>query len=213
MTLMLLSFSTSAWSCGFYVGAGLGPEATDFKQSSTIVSPGSFNVKNTTHFSGTGFFGSLFGGYAWNQKQFYLAGEANINMSSLDFQASNDEFIHSSFSETHYKMQHEVGLSILPGYLFTNTTLFYGRLGYANGNFKISTTDTSLTNINRNLSGFRYGLGMNQTITQHFSVRMEYSHIDYQNTSFTVVDGAVTKNTSISPKTDQVEFGLVYNFS
>ena len=112
-------------------------------------------------------------------------------------------------------MQHGFGISALPGYLFRNSTLFFMRLAYENNNFKISTNDISLANINTNLNGFRYGLGIQQTINPHFSARLEYNRISYHSTSFTTVDpvGAVTKATKISPQTDQVMFGVVYNFA
>jgi outer membrane immunogenic protein len=213
-TLLLLSLSSSAWcQHGFYLGIGGGPDIADYKQSSTVVSPRDFNVKDTTHLSGTGLFGSLFGGYAWNYRQLYLAAEANIFISSLDFQSSNSEFIHKNFSNTDYKLQQGFGFSLLPGYQVTNTTLFYGRVGYSNDQFKISTTDVSLANVNRNLNGLRLGLGVNQALSQNFSVRMEYGHVSYQSTSFTTVDGTVTKSTKITPQTNQVEFGVIYNFA
>ncbi|OAI50039.1 hypothetical protein AYO45_00215 [Gammaproteobacteria bacterium SCGC AG-212-F23] len=212
--LGMLSFSTLAWGEGFYLGAGVGPDFANFKQSSSVIMPGSFNVKNTTQMAGTGIFGTLFGGYGWRQQQFYLAGEANIDTSSVESQASNDEFVHSSFSKTSYTIPNRFGLSVLPGYLLAQATLFYLRLAYANANFKISTTDTSLADVSKRLSGFRYGLGVNQEVSQHFAVRMEYSAIRYQNTTFTTFDklSSVTKKTTITPESGQVEFGLVYNF-
>lgn len=213
--ISLTLLSTTVWSNTFYLGAEGGPNLADFKQTSSVVSPGSFNVKNGAHFSGTGLLGSLFGGYALTIKQFYLAAEANISISSLDSNSFNSEFVHSSFSNTDYKMQHGFSISALPGYLFTKSTLFYVRLGYANTNFKVSTTDISLANINKNLDGFRYGVGIQQTINPNFSVRLEYNQISYQSTSFTKIDpvGMVTKSTKITPQTNQVMLGLAYNFA
>jgi outer membrane immunogenic protein len=208
----LLACSAPAWSNGFYLGGGFGPEIASFNQSATVKQPGNFNVKDTTYLSGTGIFGSLFGGYAVVYSAFYLAGEVNANMSSVTFDSSNYEFLHSSTANTHYRMQYGFGLSILPGYIFTPATLFYGRLGYANGNFNISTNDTSLAKTKKNLSGLRFGVGINQSLSQQIAMRMEYSQVNYRSTSFSVVDGTTTKTTSIKPTTGQVEFGLVYKF-
>lgn len=210
--LILLLISTSAWAQGFYIGAGLGPDTADFKQARNVTRLGSFNVKDTTHLSGTGLFGSIFGGYGWNRNAFYLAGEINANASSVSFDSSNYEFVHSNFADTHYKIEHSFGVSLLPGYLLTDATLFYARVGYANGYFKISTTDSSLANVHKNLSGLRLGLGVNQSFTQQLGARMEYNHISYQSTSFSIVDGLTTIATRISPETNQVEFSLFYKF-
>lgn len=212
VVVSLISLSLPCWSNGFYLGAGLGPDLIDFNQNARITKPGDFNAGDKTHLSGRGVFGTVFGGYGWQHQRFYLAGEANANLSSAEFKSSNEELIHSSFSKTVYKMRRNYGLSLLPGFVFSETLLAYGRLGYVNGNFKTITSDTSLANVNRYLDGFRWGLGLNQAISQHLAVRMEYSNLNYQKTKFTAIDDLVTKTTRIRPTANQVEFGLVYNF-
>ncbi|MES2219084.1 MAG: outer membrane beta-barrel protein [Pseudomonadota bacterium] len=214
-TLLLLSFSTPAWCHGFYIGLGGGPEIVNFKQTSFVNDGilGGFDVKNLSHPAGSGLFGSLFGGYAWTRNQYYLAGEANIDISSVDARSENDEYLHKNFSHTDLKMQHAYGFSLLPGCMVTNTTLFYGRVGYTNSNLKISTNESTLANINTRLNGLRLGLGINQTFDKNFSGRFEYDHSSYQNAKFTVVDGAVTKATTINPQADQVEFAVIYSFA
>lgn len=208
IALLLLSFTCHA---RFYVGAGFGPEAGNFDQTSYFKHLPDANVKDTEQFAGKGYFGSIFAGYTVRCKQLYLAGEINANASSDEFHSSNSEFIHQTFSTTHYKMRNGIGLSALPG-LCCNTLLIYARLGFINTNFEISTRDTSLANIDRRLNGFRYGIGIKQDFSPTLSARMEYSHVDYSTTHFFVVpDPGTTKRTSISPSTSQVEFALIYN--
>ncbi len=222
---VLFSLTSSCWASGFYVGAGLGPDLANFRVTSHVnqVHNGilTFNVKNYEQLSGTGVFGTIFAGYGkklpgleWCRCKlngFYLAGELNANVSTLRHRNFNSEYVHQVFSTTTYRMRYGFGASIIPGYLYTDTTLFYGRLGYANGNFKVTTSDISLKDINKNLSGFRWGLGIKQSVTPQLAVRVEYSHIGYNSKTIRTVT-AVNKKTQFTPYTNQVEFGLVYDF-
>lgn len=195
-----------------YLGIGAGPEFANFNQSATVVNPFT-NVKDNTRLAGNGIFGSIFGGYGGYYQRFYLAGELNGNASSVAFQSSNSEFISGSTSTTHYRVQNSWGISLLPGYEVRESTLLYGRIGYVTGSLKVSTTDASLANVNHAITGFRYGAGVNQNFSEHFSARMEYSDTSYQNTTSRVVTGITTKTTTLSPETSQVEFALIYLFS
>lgn len=204
---------------GYYLGAGLGPEGADFTQNVRIIvqPPGSTSpnadVKDSTHHSGTGLFGTVFGGYQYTRDAYYLAGEANFSATNLEFNSSNTELLTGTTSHTTYKLQTTYGFSLLPGYAYSDDTLFYARIGYANGQFKINTTDSSLASVRRNLNGIRFGLGARRSFTEHISARMEYSQVNYQTAKFWVLaDNAVTKSTQIEPTTGQVEFGLVYSF-
>jgi len=48
-----------------------------------------------------------------------------------------------------------------------------------------------------------------------FALRVEYSHIDYRSTTVGTFDvlSSVTKVTTFTPHTNEVEFGLVYNIT
>jgi outer membrane immunogenic protein len=210
----LLSFSTSSFAAGFYLGAGLGPESAEFDQTSSIRQLSNFNVQNKTNQSGAGIFGSFFGGYGWQRQQFYVAGELNVNTSSVAFRTSNKEFIHSSFASTRYTIPFSWGVSVLPGYLISPLTLFFARLGFIQGNFRSDTSDISLQTLHKNLNGVRYGAGIRQSVTKNLSVVMDYSRISYQNVSMSTFDvtSSTLKNTTISPTTNQVQFALMYEF-
>jgi outer membrane immunogenic protein len=225
---ILLSFSTaSSASCEFYAGLGIGPESADYKQKGLVVrnSPfapiSNFNVIDKTHLSGKGWSGSLFAGYAMrfascnrDCEDLYLALEANITARKVKFKSSNSEFLHSSFGHTSYKMERDYGVSLLPGYAISDCTLFYARVGYARGQFKIATTDISLLSIHKDLNGFRYGLGIRQDINECFAVRMDYSHTHYKRASMFTYDpvGFTSKSTSIKPTTHRLEIAALYTF-
>lgn len=209
----LLLFSPVCWS-QFYAGVGIGPEMTVYGQRTHVVNS-DINVKNSTQLSGAGKFASLFGGYGFLFRDiYYLGAEVNAGISSDDFSSSNKELVHQNFSSTNYKINSSLGLSVLPGIFITNSTLLYCRLGYSNSHFKISTTDSSLTNMSKNLNGFRYGIGLSQAIFSNFSMRIECSSNLYQSVASHVVDSVsnTTIDTNITPQMTQVELGLVYNF-
>ena len=207
---LLLCLSSSAWSDGFYIGAGLGPEVTSLNTNTNTVSPGAFNVNNHSRKAATGLFGTIFGGYAWHYHAYFMAGEVNFNASNVKTTAYNNEFINQNFSHTDERMRHSYGLSVLPGYLISPATLLFTRLGYVQSIYSTSTNDPTFTNMSKHLSGIRFGLGVNQTLNEKVTMRMEYSQAHYQDTATTVVDGAVTKNTNITPTTGLVEFSLLY---
>lgn len=227
--LSTLSTCTFAYGLnGFYLGAGAGPifASYDFNAHIRQVNPNNglvaFNVQNNTELSGTGWFGSAFGGYGTRfaintispKPEFYVAGEINGDLSSLAHKTSNDEYIHANFTTTRFKMYSSWGLSLLPGYLFTDATMFYARLGYANTYFKVSTNDISLANIARHVGGFRWGLGMQQFISTQYAIRMEYNNVSYKTSKLSSLDSVsnTLKTVKITPHVSEVEFALVYNF-
>lgn len=223
--LIFLSLSTVSWSDGFYVGLGVGPQSANFSQDSSIIQSSllplqNFNVINKAKFAGRGVFGSLFGGYGrrfciqgFNPNSLYLAAELNGDLSSTQFETSNSEFIHANFSKTTMKIENSYGISLLPGIYYSCNTLFYARLGYVRSHFTVDTSDTSLANVSTGLDGFRYGFGIKQNLTRKLAFRMEWSRNNYQGTSFSTLDPAslVSKTTTITPRTDKVEFALVYD--
>ncbi len=215
LSASLVIFINTASHAGFYVGAGIGPDTVEFKDNSHVFSPGNFDVINKSQLSATGVFGTLFAGYGWLHNQFYLAGELNGNISSAASYAANDEYVHESFASTSLKVKNSIGISVLPGYQFTPTTLFYGRLGLTNSKIQVKTSDISLANASNRIDGFRYGLGIKQAISDRFAVRMDYSRINYhkfESGTFDVL-GGVSKTTQRSTTQQLVEFGVVVNFA
>lgn len=217
---ILISALASPVYAGFYVGAAIGPEGASFDQTAQVVgnnssSPhGSFFVVDKNGFSGTGGFGSVFAGYGLTRDRFYLAAEANGNLSSVMHQLTNDEYLHGTISKTTFTVKSSEGLSLLPGYFVSQDTLFYARLGWISGQIRINESDTSIQSYNGSRNGIRYGLGIRHALTQQWIAMMDYSQINYQNIKSFTYDpvGMVAKTTSITPNTAQVAFGLLYSF-
>jgi outer membrane immunogenic protein len=220
---LLWASSSLCWASGFYAGIGIGPEYGDIRINSTVIDNigGNFFVKNQDYEATRGVFGTLFAGYGlffnnfWSDcENLYLAAEINANISSSNSKDYNKELIHQSFSHTNYKMKESYGVSLLPGFLITDSTLFYTRLGYSSGKFKLDTNDVSLSDIDTHLNGFRYGVGLQQVVIENLSLRLEYSDVAYTSVSTFTTDllSGVTKETNFSPQTSSFEFSAVYNF-
>lgn len=88
-----------------------------------------------------------------------------------------------------------LGLSLLPGWMLTDTTMIYGRVGSASAQVKNKTTGDK-----RFLTGIRVGLGLQRSLTKQLSIRGEY---DYS--SFPKFAGSTSQINSFN-------VGLVYNF-
>lgn len=213
---------TATSYAGFYAGVGMGPDTVDFNQRNFVTQignpgyPPSFAVINKAHLSGVGVFGTLFAGYSHlYTNKLSLAGELNANVSSITNSGFNHEFVNVSFSDTFIKMHNSYGVSILPGYQFTPNTLFYGRLGWTNSKIQQKTGDVSLANFSKRINGFRSGLGIKQAITERVALRMDYSYINYCDTTTVTNDVAnrVPKSSTLSPNQQLLEFGIVVNFA
>ncbi|CDZ78014.1 Opacity protein antigens [Legionella massiliensis] len=208
-----LIFSSSCFS-GFYLGVGAGPEGASFSQKAHVVRPGTFDVVDKNHFSGLGGFGTVFGGYGWKYNRYYLAGEVNANISSVEYKLTNDEYVHGTTSKTTFTVKNSEGVSLLPGFFLSNDTWFYGRIGYANGHIKIRESDPTIRSASTNRGGIRYGLGVRHNLTERWTLMMDYSQINYGGIRSSVYEpnGGVLKNTKITTNTAQVAFGVMYNF-
>ncbi|KTD27052.1 MULTISPECIES: outer membrane protein [Legionella] len=214
-----LLVSTSCFP-GFYVGAAVGPEGASFSQKAHVQRPGTatsgaFNVIDRNHFSGIGLFGTLFAGLSWIYKQIYLAAEVNGTMSSVEYKLINDEYVHQNFAKTTFTVRNSEGVSALPGFLLSENTVLYGRIGYANGRIKlVEGGDPTIHGAATRKSGLRWGLGLRHAFNERFSFMMDFSQITYSSIHSFVFEpnGNVTKATKITPKTAQVAFGLIYRF-
>jgi outer membrane immunogenic protein len=199
-----------------YVGAGFGSDFIDFNQQSQVIKPGAFgfNVINKTHLSGTGLFGTIFGGVEREKNKLNFTIEGNANLSSTNFKSSNDEYINSNFSHVQYKMNKGLGLSFIAGYLISTPTMVYGRVGYANSQAKIITNDVSSKNLSQRLNGLRLGIGLRQQFFDTFLIRFEYGFTQYQKIQFNTLDSLniVSKSTTIRPIQQQVELSWVAQF-
>lgn len=232
-TLLLAFFSTSSFgfdyragTCETYLGVGIGPENVDFRQKVYFINKPAFpatgeRVFDKTHSAGNGGFLSIFGGIAakfpgcGECDKFYLALELNANARTLHHRRINTEFVHINFGHTFFKMRNDYGVSVLPGVFFTPCSLLYARFGYVHSRLITNTTDESLQNIRKNLSGLRYGLGFRQAFDECLALRLEYSQNIYRKRAKMFAEplpGVITKTTYITPYTQRFEVALIYTF-
>lgn len=214
LPLLALPLCGLAWAPGAYVGAGIGADTTDFDVTSYPQKTGDFDVINRTQLAAQGVLGNLFAGYAWTYNWFYIAAELNGNLSSATHTSSNEEKVHNSYSITKDKIDETWGVGLLPGVLLPQDTLLFARVGYVDGRYKVETSDVSLAPVDSWLNGLRLGLGVAKKINNHWNLRLEYSHISYQQQSSTVVipSDDFMKKTDVTPDSNQAELGVMYSF-
>lgn len=214
---LIISLLSNSCFSDSYIGAAVGPEGAMFTRTGHIF--GTFNSAsvdaiNKNHFAGFGGFGSIFAGYGFKLKQFYLAGELNANLSSVKYDFIDAERFSGDVEKRSYTVKYSESFSILPGLFLSPKTLFYARLGVVNARIDINQENIIVPDAHTNRLGFRYGLGMRHHFSPRWAMMLEYSQINYQsinNTASIPVSG-LTLKTSMTPYTGQAAFGLLYYF-
>lgn len=211
--ISVLPISCFAIDVGPYIGIGIGADTTNFDIKTNPTVPGDFMVTNTTQESAVGVLGNIFAGYSWSYDWFYVAAEINGSLSSAQFETTNNEQIHHTYSKTTQNIDSAWGIGMLPGILWPQQdALLYTRIGYVQGYLQVDTTDTSLKNIDFWTNGLRLGLGIEKTVYQNWDIRLEYSHISYEEKSSSVhiTSSNFSKTTDITPSSNQFELDVIY---
>jgi len=217
--LIPLLFWVSPCFAGYYAGFAVGPQYAFYHQKAHVLGRGpnamsNFDVLATNQFSGVGVQGSVLGGYDMIfPRGYYLAAEADLNLSSAEYLLTNDELQRGNFAKSYFTIGSSLGLSVLPGFALTPTTLLYGRLGYANGGLKIvEGADPSIQNGNQRVSGISYGFGIRHALQPSWILMIDCRQINYQAFKSYTADAQVEKYTQIQPNTAQVMVGLLYHW-
>lgn len=121
-------------------------------------------------------------------QNFYLAGEVTGTLATAD--VTNGGLLKTSYG---------YGISVLPGMMLSDHTLAFVRLGVLRTNF---------SNANSMLTGGQFGFGIQTTLTQNVDLRGEYDFIAYRSNS----DFDHATYSSLSPRSDTFNLGLVYKF-
>lgn len=199
---------------GTYIGLGGGYDSYKIREKIPLNSS-NINAMSNPAINGTGLVAELFGGYGhYFNNNLYLGGEVLLSQSFV-YQNANSTITSGGNSigyrskfivNTHY------GFSLLPGLKLNDSSLLFVRLGYYLARLKGQESrtindGTPITNNTSNWSGgLGYGLGLEEAITDNFSLRGEYTHIDYR--SFAA---SATSNTKYSPSNNQFMFSLLYH--
>lgn len=181
---------------------------------------------NSTGAVGGGFIG--FGKYFENFYNTYLALEVFGNWSGaytdwenyIAYQGTAP--IGYDIYKSSFQVNSNYGVSVLPGIKLNNATLFYIRLGYNWANVKATEdigTNLAVTPVpasfigswtstsnSETVGGFNYGLGIESTFYDNWSLRAEYAHTDFN--SFTT-----HYNNEFTAADNQFMLGLIYHIN
>jgi len=134
-----------------------------------------------------GLSGSLLAGWGGDiNESFYLAGELGATLDSIQL---NDN---SGVGVKNLGTTYSYGLSLLPGFVISNHTKIFARLGAVR---------TRFNDIGQTSTGGELGLGLQTSITQNWDLRGEYDWIGY------------SKVGGFSPNSDQFNLSLLYKFA
>lgn len=192
-------FSASAMAGGFdgpFVQVGIGGSSTGTKVSNTAVGTASVDGTQTqTSFNGLLAVGysKSFGEFNIAGNVFYVAGNQNAGNKTSNGVNSDGE----SNTETYNsKLKNTFGISIEPGWNFSNSTLGYLKLAWvmsqANTNFTYTNNVGGFTtspSASKNINGFGYGLGLKQMITKNAYAGIDLMAVNYQ--SYSVTDSVL----------------------
>lgn len=112
----------------------------------------------------------------------YLGGELFGVLGTMELSSS-------SVGAAGLKTSYGVGASFMPGYLLTDRTLMFLRLGAVRSRFPT---------IGANSTGGQFGFGMQTNLMQNWDLRAEYAYTAY---------GSIH---GVTPKSDLFNLGLVY---
>ena len=201
---LLLASTTSAFaddSTVPYLGGSLGVNQDNMRlRDPTYV---------YTNFWATGLTGSIFGGFAWSNDQFYVAGEGfGTELTAR----SSTKTINTGSGTTSaiLRMRYSYGGSILPGLKIktADDMVVYIRLGAVKTRFELHQTvvpSGSTSNISKTTaSGGQIGIGVQGYVARAIALRGEYDYSGYRTyTAF---------NNKITPHDNQLSIGLIYQF-
>lgn len=177
---------------------------------------------------GGGFIG--FGKYFDNFCNVYLGVELFGNAANGQAKLSNlfvegeDEVLHSinRYIET-YTVNYNYGLDLIPGIKLNPLVLLYLRIGYNWTNIEINESmETHVgfppnyskisTHNSDNVGGIHYGVGVESAIVDKLSLRLEYTHTDF-NSFNTKVGNLHTTGSKYIPAGNQFLLGIIYHFN
>jgi len=152
--------------------------------------------------------GSLFVGYTLSCKRVYLSGRAFFNLFGDDFGLSAGS---SRFTN---KINHALGIELIPGVHILRGLSVFGRLGLEWGDFDfIKASPTSTTyNVSTDLIGTTLGFGLAYDITSKFRARIGFDNTRYDETEINAALGTRNDRTLVEPEAESFYLSIQYNF-
>ncbi len=212
---------------GLYIGVQAGYDAyrlaTDFDSAIDLSEDDGITdiFSADPRLAANGAVGGLFIGYGKYFPEFYnaylgLEIFGNWSAAQTDFEAAtvSADGVHNLYSAS-VKAKDNYGISAMPGIKLNNASLFYVRLGYNwakidyDETARFDTTDTEGgpfnfdESTNSTKGGFQYGVGIESTFMDGWSLRAEYNHTGFGSMS--------TDFDEVSPSDNQFMLGLIYH--
>jgi opacity protein-like surface antigen len=183
-----------------YVGVSVGVNNANFKfQDAT---------NRAIPFSTKGYTGGFFAGFGDTTGLFYLGAEAFGNNSSTKTTTKSVNTTTGTANVT-LRQTYSYGVDLVPGFRIGNKGLLYGKAGLVRSRFRINQTPNPITNTsgttNHTANGKQWGVGLEITATQNWTIRGEYVYTSYRTVS--------AYGNKITPHTKQINFGVAYQLA
>ena len=197
---------------GFWLGAGIGANADmighDYSTATVAAPTVVTGTGNDSSRGADGFFGTIGLGYDWQVRDRFVVG------AFTDFDFGSSEHTETDFFGTAgpfgWDMERNstwtIGARV--GLLTSNTSMFYGLVGYSRTSYDIAVTEDdgagNAFTIGRDIdfSGFVVGAGLEQDLGNGFSLKGEYRYTNYGEESF---GAAITNLAGTDLETDDFE--------
>ena len=197
---------------GAYVGLQGGYTFVTPDADHQTVIGGDAIATSSTDKNADGFTGGIYAGFGQTFDRFYVGAEVDAGYSDAKGTATPNSARYS------FEAKESYGVSGRVGYLFSDTALVYGRVGWQRtdidftGNPGVPTIGgtPAVASFGGELDGVRYGIGSEVVVGQNLLLRAEYSYTDYED--FTVTYPLGAGNSRVDAHENLVRAGIAYRF-
>lgn len=161
----------------------------------------------------SGALGGLYAGYGAAFDSFYFGGEMYGHARDLD-DTQTKQIAGVGSAKLKEENDRAFGLSLRPGILVGENTLFYGRLGYETGHFHLKSATPGMTltgKTDTNLLGLVLGGGVEYAVNsmENVKLRLDYRFVNYENLKYRI-NGVSDKMKT--PNQHHLMVGVAYTF-
>lgn len=201
---------------GFYIGAhtGFDSVATDMEATSPLLLGGT--SVNKAHMGRGNANVGLFAGYGMVNGCFYYGGELGYTFSSTKIRSTPDSTAANQFIEL--KRSGYFNAAVRLGYLFSQNTMGYVRLGVNWGKWNLRDTVNAGTvaapvSASKNSASFAPGVGIETALNRNVSLRAEWTYEFGRNLRVNNAAAPTTTfTTAKSIRTSSFKLGIAYRF-
>ena len=224
-TVLLTAIVPASFARDYYVGVAGGASFLTVKNDGTYTYDDNvFGAPDQSDKSATGSasgaVGEIYLGLATQpMDRFYLATELNITgLTGSANTEYSDEYTTQATTSYDSKVNYAAGISVLPGYVVSDKTLLYTRVGINYTQFQsiAAETNTSVfeSSIKESVVAYRLGLGVDQFIrSSNFSLRIEGDYWGFNKVNKSGVSALGAElNQDFQPSIITGLVGLTYHF-